>query len=109
MTEPALLFPVTWPERSGPCRISGATDLAFLTPPDLKAKSRYLNLPPLAEWGQKTLKFLEHPRDLPGKLVDRKALEEKLGWLRDCRDALYHWSVLLAIAETAEHYVRHEG
>ena len=85
------------------------TDLAFLTPPDLKAKSRYLNLPPLAEWGQKTLKFLEHPRDLPGKLVDRKALEEKLGWLRDCRDALYHWSVLLAIAETAEHYVRHEG
>ena len=85
------------------------TDLAFLTPPDLKAKSRYLNLPPLAEWGRNTLKFLDHPHDLPGKLVDRKALEEKLGWLRDYREALYHWSVLLAIAETAESYVRHEG
>ena len=85
------------------------TDLAFLTPPDLKAKSRYLNLPPLAEWGRNTLKFLDHPHDLPGKPVDRKALEEKLGWLRDYREGLYHWSVLLTIAETAEHYVRYEG
>jgi hypothetical protein len=85
------------------------TDLAFLVPPDLKAKSRYLNLPPLVAWGRKTLKFLDRPRDLPGKPVDRNALEEKFGWLRECRDALYHWSVLLAIAETAEHYVRHEG
>jgi hypothetical protein len=85
------------------------TDLAFLTPPDLKAKSRYLNLPPLGKWGRKTLNFLDHPRDLPGRPVDRQALEEKLGWLREYRQALYHWSVLLAIAETAEHYVRHEG
>jgi hypothetical protein len=85
------------------------TDLAFLTPPDLKAKSRYLNLPPLAEWAQNTLKFLDRPHDLPGKPVDRKILAEKLGWLRDYREALYHWSVLLAIAGTAEHYVRHEG
>ncbi len=85
------------------------TDLAFLNPPDLKAKSRYLNLPPLAEWGRNTLNFLDHPHDLPGKPVDRKALEEKLGWLREYREALYHWSVLLAIADTAEHYVRHEG
>jgi hypothetical protein len=85
------------------------TDLAFLTPPDLKAKSRYLNLPPLAEWGRNTLKFLDHPRDLPGKPVDRKALEKKLGWLGEYREALYHWSVLLTIAETAEHYVRYEG
>ena len=85
------------------------TDLAFLTPPDLKAKSRYLNLPPLASWGRKTLTFLDHPRDLPGKPVDRKALEEKLAWLRGYREALYHWSVLLEIANTAEHYVRHQG
>jgi hypothetical protein len=85
------------------------TDLAFLTPPDLKAKSRYLNLPPLAEWGRNTLKFLDHPHDLPGKPVDRKALENKLGWLGEYREALYHWSVLLTIAETAEHYVRYEG
>jgi hypothetical protein len=85
------------------------TDLAFLTPPNLKAKSRYLNLPPLAAWGRRTLRYLDHPHDLPGKPVDRQALGEKLGWLREYREALYHWSVLLAIAETAEHYVRYEG
>jgi hypothetical protein len=85
------------------------TDLAFLSPPDLKAKSRYLNLPPLVAWGQKTLRFLDNPHDLPGKPVDREALQEKLGWLQEYREAFYHWSVLLAIAETAEHYVRHEG
>jgi hypothetical protein len=85
------------------------TDLAFLTPANLKAKSRYLNLPPLVTWGRNTLRFLDHPRDLPGKPVDRKVLEEKLGWLREYREALYHWSVLLAIVETAERYVRHEG
>jgi hypothetical protein len=85
------------------------TDLAFLTPPDLKAKSRYLNLPPLVAWGRKTRNFLDNPHDLPGKAVDREALQEKLGWLQEHREALYHWSVLLAIAETAEHYVRHEG
>jgi hypothetical protein len=85
------------------------TDLAFLLPPDLKAKARYLNLSPLVGWGQKTLHFLDGPRDLPDKTVDRKALEEKLGWLREYREALYHWAVLLAIAEGAAHYVRHAG
>jgi hypothetical protein len=85
------------------------TDLAFLAPPDQKAKARYLNLPPLVAWARNTLKFLDRPRDLPSKPVDRQALAEKLGWLNEYRDALYHWRVLLAIAVTAEHYVRHEG
>jgi len=44
-----------------------------------------------------------------GCQTDRQALEKKLGWLGDYREALYHWSVLLAIAETAENYVRYEG
>ena len=53
--------------------------------------------------------FLDHPREVPGQPIEEQRLEEKLGWLRDCREALYHWSVLLAIAETTEHYVRQEG
>lgn len=85
------------------------TDLAFLVPPDLKAKARYLNLPPLVAWARKTLKFLDQPHDLPGKAVDRQALADKFGWLREYREAVYHWRVLLAIAVTAEHYVRHAG
>ena len=61
-------------------------------------------------WGpHKALAFLDEARDIPGQAVDRSAVEEKLGWLRDYREALYHWSVLLAIAEMVERYVRREG
>jgi hypothetical protein len=85
------------------------TNLACLIPPNLKAKARYMNLEPLTRWGRSALAFLEEARDIPGQAVDRSAVEEKLGWLREYREALYHWSVLLAIAETVERYVRREG
>jgi hypothetical protein len=85
------------------------TDLACLVPPNLKAKARYMNLEPLARWGRNVLAFLDKARVVPGQNVRNPAVEEKLGWLREYREALYHWSVLLAIAETVEHYVRHEG
>lgn len=85
------------------------TELACLIPPNLKAKARYMNLPPLLRWGRNALAFLDEARDIPGQAVDRSAVEEKLGWLREYREALYHWSVSLAIAETVENYVRHEG
>lgn len=85
------------------------TSLACLVPPNLKSKARYMNLEPLARWGRRALAFLDEARDIPGQTVDRSAVEEKLGWLREHREALYHWSVLLAIAETVECYVRHEG
>ena len=85
------------------------TNLAFLIPPNLKAKARYMNLEPLARWGRGVLAFLDEARDIPGQAVDRSTVEDKLGWLRDYREALYHWSVLLVIAETVERYVRREG
>jgi hypothetical protein len=85
------------------------TNLACLIPPNLKAKARYMNLGPLTRWGRNVLAFLEEARVIPGQVVHRPTLEDKLGWLRDYREALYHWSVLLAIAETVENYVRHEG
>lgn len=83
--------------------------LAFLTPPALKTKARYMNLAPLVRWGCRTLAFLDHPHDLPDQPVDRHVLQEKLGWLAEYREALDGWSVLLTIAETAEGYVRQEG
>lgn len=85
------------------------TELACLSPPSLKPKARYMNLSPLVRWGRDALGFLDHPREIPGETIDPRRLQEKLGWLRDYRDALYQWSVLLAIAETTEHYVRDEG
>jgi hypothetical protein len=85
------------------------TALAHLLPPSLKPKARYMNLPPLVAWGQKTLRFLPQPREVPGKPLSPEVYEEKLGWLREYREALYGWSVLLTIAQTAEHCVRQEG
>jgi hypothetical protein len=85
------------------------TDLACLIPPNLKAKARYMNLGPLTRWGRKALAFLDQARTIPGQNIHRPTVEEKLGWLREYREAFYHWSVLLTIAEMAEHYVRHEG
>lgn len=85
------------------------TALAHLLPPSLKPKARYMNLPPLLSWSQRTLRHLDHPRDLSGKALSPEMREEKLGWLREYREAIYGWSVLMAIATTAENYVRHEG
>jgi len=85
------------------------TSLAFLTPPSLKNKARYMNLDTLVKWGCKALAFLDHPRDFPTQTVDRGKLEEKLGWLRAYRRPLAEWDELLQIGGAAEAYVRTEG
>lgn len=85
------------------------TALAFLTPPALKTKARYMNLDILVDWGQKALRYLDDPREFEDQPVDEEKLDEKLGWLREYRSALNEWSQLLQLAGTAEDYVRKEG
>jgi hypothetical protein len=82
------------------------TSLAFLNPPGLKIKARYMNLDTLVSWGTRALAYLERPDDPPGLAVDRGKLKEKLGWLRSYRAALRRWSELLWIAHTAEKLVQ---
>jgi hypothetical protein len=78
-------------------------------PPALKTKARYMNLAALLRWGQRTLDALDHPRPLSGRRGEEETLRRQLGWLTDYREALYLWSVYLAIAETAETLIRQEG
>jgi hypothetical protein len=85
------------------------TPLAFLVPPGLKNKARYMNLDTLVEWGKRALAYLDHPRDVPGHEVDRKKLRQKLGWLEDYRRPLAEWAELLEVAERAVSYIRREG
>jgi hypothetical protein len=85
------------------------TALAFLNPPSLKTKSRYMNLDTLVSWGTRVLAYLEHPRDFPGQKVDRRRLRMKLHWLCRYRRDLRDWSELLALAGAAEDYVHREG
>lgn len=82
------------------------TELAFLVPPKLRTKARYMNLDTLVDWGTRALAYLDNPRDLPGQTVDRKRLQQKLGWLAEYRSALVAWAELLAIAQHAVSYVR---
>ena len=108
------------------------TDLAYLTPPGLKAKARYMNLKPLVRWGTHALRFLDEnvsgrrsqsqasqSAGLPGSAstntvsaTDRERIRAKLGWLREYRTALAHWSELMQVVEGAEKFIHggvHKG
>ena len=85
------------------------TSLAFLVPPSLKNKARYMNLDTLVKWGNRALAFLDDPRDFPGHPIDRDKLEQKLGWLREYREPLNRWAELLEVGEAGVAYVRAEG
>ena len=82
------------------------TSLAFLNPPGLKTKARYMNLDTLVRWGVRALAYLEASGGALELAVDRGKLQEKLGWLRSYRSALWCWSELLSIARTAERLVQ---
>jgi hypothetical protein len=85
------------------------TELAFLVPPGLRNKARYMNLDTLVDWGCRVLAYLDDPCDFRGAKVDRKKLGKKLGWLRDYRQPLAAWAEVLQVAAGAETYVRREG
>lgn len=98
------------------------TDLAYLTPPGLKAKARYMNLEPLVRWGTNALRFLDE--NVPGRrsqsgpsesaglprsaststvsATDRERILAKLGWLREYQTALAEWSELIQVVKAAE-------
>lgn len=82
------------------------TSLAFLNPPGLKTKARYMNLDTLVSWGMRALTYLEMSDRDRDPEVDQRKLKEKLGWLRSYRSALRRWSELLSIARTAEKLVQ---
>jgi hypothetical protein len=82
---------------------------AFLVPPSLSAKARYMNADRLVAWGVKVLRYLDHPPQTPGLAVKERLREGRLGWLRKYRQQLAEWSAFWALAQAAEHYVRHQG
>jgi hypothetical protein len=85
------------------------TELAFLVPPGLRNKARYMNLDTLVDWGRRVLAYLDNPRDVGEEEMDQQRLQRKLGWLRNYRAALATWAELLAIAKRTESYIRRKG
>jgi hypothetical protein len=85
------------------------TPLAFLVPPQQRGKARYMNVDTLVAWGCKALAFLDDPHAAARHGVSPEDLDEKLGWLRNYRDALQSWAEAMQVIEVTEHYVRTEG
>jgi hypothetical protein len=85
------------------------TALAFLVPPSLKTKARYMNLDTLINWSRRVSGYLKKPRINPQAPIDRSKLRTKLGWLATYRRPLEEWSELLSIAAATEDYIRRHG
>jgi hypothetical protein len=88
------------------------TAYAFLMPPELKNKARWMNLEPLIAWSRRVRQLLENPvaalakAEAPG---DLEMLEQKLGWLRHYGAAIADWSEMLEAAGITLKYIRNHG
>ena len=85
---------------------------AFLMPPELKAKARWMNLEPLVAWSQRVLTFLDHPQaglERAESSLTPEQLAEKMGWLREHSEAIQHWTTLMQAASTTLNVVRVNG
>lgn len=88
------------------------TALAFLMPPDLRAKSRWMNLEPLISWSLRVRQLLDNPQAAMAKLdheLDLEELESKVGWLRTHYESLDTWSMMLSAASVILKYSRNHG
>jgi hypothetical protein len=85
------------------------TKFAFLLPPELKAKARWMNLDPLLTWSRKALVFVAMPRSVPGASWEINELEQKMGWLRSYQEPLASWSRMLEVTATSLTYIREHG
>lgn len=85
------------------------TKFAFLLPPELKAKARWMNLDPLLTWSRKALTFIATPRPVPGVSWEAEELEQKMGWIRGYQEPLAMWSYMLEVVATSLQYIREHG
>jgi hypothetical protein len=85
------------------------TPLAFLAPPTLRRKARYMNVDILMRWGSKVLAYLAQPHPTGTAAVTAAQLATAYGWVQDFRDALREWEEVWQIVDTTEQWVRQQG
>lgn len=85
------------------------TELAFLVPPSQRSKARFMNLSELVEWGRKTLALVDDPSCLEPLGVTVERVREKLGWLKEYREALEEWSAWHDVIKQTLDFVRSHG
>jgi len=85
------------------------TEWAFVVPPALRTKSRYLNLDVLLRWAAKAQALLALPTAQLARRGEVARLEKALGWLRSLKIPLGQWGEWLALTEEAVRAVRAHG
>jgi hypothetical protein len=75
---------------------------AFLRPPTVRAKARFMNVASTLRFAGRVLKLLDTGR------ASARA-ETCYGWLRECRDSLTNWSSEQAVVETTLTHIRVHG
>jgi hypothetical protein len=84
------------------------TELAFVTPPGPRPKSRFMNLGPQLKWAKRVLAMLREPAKVK-KFATRQRLEEKLGWLRGFEVDVIEWSQWQQVVDAAVTVVNCQG
>ena len=64
------------------------TELAFLVPPRLRSKARYMNLQSMLKWAEKVLAVLDDPSLVAPSLCSVDRLNTKFGWIREYQAGL---------------------
>ena len=77
--------------------------LFYLSPPNIRGKSRFMNAHGAVEWALKTLAMLDKLK--PGD-NNRDEILEKLGWLTKSRKAVEGFADLFRLGELAKGYFR---
>lgn len=88
------------------------TPCAFLMPPELKSKARWMNLETLVAWSGRVLAFLDNPHEALTRaqvVVDVEVIEEKMGWLRGHTESIAQWTTMMEAASSILKFVRRHG
>jgi uncharacterized protein (UPF0548 family) len=88
------------------------TACAFLIPPELKNKARWMNLEPLIAWSRRVAAFLADPQSGLDKAqagMDVETLKRKLGWITRHAEPITRWSEMMAAAGIILKYIRNQG
>jgi hypothetical protein len=68
------------------------TDLAFITPPATRPKSRFMNLGSQLAWAKRIGAILRDPPPSVSRLASVQRLEEKFGWMKPFEAEIIEWS-----------------
>lgn len=85
------------------------TELAHLTPPRPKSKSRFMNLKATLRWAGVIGWLLKHPEAKTRQALDPKRVDTKLGWLREFAPDIEAWRECQRVLSLSLSFVNQHG